>query len=304
MEAVVELLVLLHAAPGGTPDQRRGAEGTMIHLNCPKCGDSLVLPDRPAGDVTQCPRCQEPVPVSGSALIDLVCPGCHVKLGASARLAGTFTRCGQCGLRVMVPRAGEALSQPAATGPSPLPASGWPDDEPPPRQVSPEEREQRSTWAWTGMFLGGLLPAGLLFVCGVALDWHHQPDLSSVFLASLLLTGAIGAAAGYLLGALAYVLRGERRWFPDGAQKGSWWGALLLGTVATVAGGVAGGVVGVAILQQAVVESWRAPGGTGPGRAFLLAAASTVFTALIAGLVCTVVGALLGRILGGRGGYD
>jgi hypothetical protein len=154
------------------------------------------------------------------------------------------------------------------------------------------------------MFLGGLVPAGLLFVVGVLLEWHHRPDRSSLFLAGLLLIGAVGAAVGYLLGALAYVLRGEKGWWPDGARRGLWRGGLLLGLVAAVSGGVAGSVEGLAVLQQALAEDWRAPGATSPGQALLLAAAIAVSSAAIAGVVCGAIGALLGRLLGGLGGYD
>jgi hypothetical protein len=268
-----------------------------------------MFSERPPENMIRCPNCQEPValppadPEPAADLIHLVCPGCRVKFGVPARLAGTFTRCGQCGIRVMVPRPGEPPTQATATGPAP-PAYGPADDEAPRRQASPEERERRSTWAWSGMFLGGLVPAGLLFVIGVVLDWHHQPDRSTLFLAVLLLIGPVGAATGYLLGALAYVLRGEKCWSHDGAQRGSWWGALVLGLTAALSGAVAGGMVGVAVLQQAVAADLLAPGGGGPGRALLLAAGLTLASALVAGMVCAVIGAILGRVLGGLGGYD
>lgn len=257
----------------------------MSHVNCPKCG-SFEVPEALAGRTTECPRCRQRVLVPLPAIIHLVCPDCHVKMGVPGRLAGGSTRCGQCGAPVLVP---------------------WPDPDapadpgPPPVPLAPQEREARSTWAWGGMFLGLFVPAGLLLVVGVLLDWHHRPDRSSLLLAAAVVVAGLGAGTGFLGGAIAYLVRLRRPWRGGAGHGGLYRGGLCLGVFALVGGAIAGLIQGFALLQQAVEESMAGPA---TGREFLAALAVFVFTPLVAGLVGALLGSVLGRILGALGGHD
>jgi DNA-directed RNA polymerase subunit RPC12/RpoP len=260
----------------------------MIQMQCPKCAGTVEAPEDLAGRTTQCPRCRQRVLVPLPAIIHLVCPECRVKMGVPGRLAGESTRCGQCGARVLVP---------------------WPDpdaredESPPPVPLTPEQREGRSTWAWGGMFVGLFVPAGLLLVVGVLLDWHHRPDRSSVLLAAAVVVAGLGAGTGFLAGAIASVVRLRRPWRADAGQAGLFRGGLCLGAFAGVGGALGGVIQGFALLQQAVEETVAAPG-TATGGTFLYALAAFVFTPLAAGLVGAALGAVLGRVLGALGGYD
>jgi hypothetical protein len=260
----------------------------MTDMNCPSCGGTFELPERLAGGTAECPRCRERVPVPGPAVISIVCPGCRVKVGFPARLAGRSTRCGQCGAVVRVPRPGEEPPPPAAAPP-------------PDVRVPDVDQEVCSAWAWGGMFLGGFLPAGVLLVVGVLLDWHHRPDRSSLLLASALLVAGIGAGTGYLLGALTYLVRtGRPRW--PVAGRGPVRGGVLLGAFALVGGLIAGMIEGFALLLEGLAVLHVGPGAD-PGRTLLAALSVAVFTPLVATAVGALVGAALGAALGRRGAY-
>lgn len=110
----------------------------MIKFACPSCSKSMHVDDRHAGKKGKCPKCGNTVVVpERSTLIEFDCQGCGHTIKVSDKYAGKKGRCPTCKNPVQVPAVQDAVLETPALEP---PDTDEQDDSAPPPIKHQEDR--------------------------------------------------------------------------------------------------------------------------------------------------------------------